>query len=200
MLDFLIPDRPRVAGPASRAWNTAKTAAQIVVMWSVILGLLPLTIERFERILGLPSLPPMTTAGSIIFILASVCGLVTANVLVRDGDGTPLPLDTARRFVVSGPYRHVRNPMAMFGFTQGVGVGLWFGSPGVLVYTAIGAMIWQRVARPWEEADLEARFGDRYRRYRSAVACWIPRLRPYEEDTATMTDSPPAADADCRST
>jgi protein-S-isoprenylcysteine O-methyltransferase Ste14 len=181
MLALLIPFRPREARPATRAWNTVKTLGQIVVMWSVILGLLPMMIVSIEHTLGLSPLPRLRGIGMTLLLIGSLLGLVTANVMVRDGAGTPLPLDTARNLVVSGPYRYVRNPMAIFGFVQGLGVGLWLGSLGVLVYTVIGAAIWQWVARPWEEADLEIRFADRYRRYRSAVPCWIPRYTAYWE-------------------
>ena len=177
----LIPSRPRVARPASRGWNSLKTLGQIVVMWSLLLGLLPLGIDLLERRLGWPRLPAFPLVGTLLFVAASLCGLVTANALVRDGDGTPLPLDTARKLVVTGPYRYVRNPMAMFGFAQGIGLGIGLGSPAVLAYTAVGMVIWQHLARPWEEADLEQRFGDRYRRYRAAVRCWIPRLQPYTD-------------------
>lgn len=181
----LIPSGPRVAGPASRGWNSLKTTGQIVAMWSLLLGALPLGIDVVERWFGMPRLPACSGLGATLFAVASLFGLVTANALVRDGEGTPLPLDTARKLVISGPYRYVRNPMAMFGFAQGFGVGLWLGSPGVLAYTAVGMVIWQRLARPWEEADLERRFGERYRRYRAAVPCWIPRLIPYGEETVS---------------
>ena len=185
-----MPRGPRVARPGSRAWNSLKTIGQIVVMWTMLLGLLPLGIDHCERWLGMPRLPPLPTVGAALFVAASLLGLVTANVLVRDGEGTPLPLDTARKLVVAGPYRHVRNPMAMFGFAQGIGVGLWLGSPGVLAYTAAGIAIWQFVARPWEEIDLEQRFGEPYRRYRAAVPCWIPRLAPYEESGPAISRRP----------
>lgn len=178
-LASLIPARPRVAQPASRAVNTAKTVAQIVVMWSVLLAAVPLGLAWAEESWGLGRWPARPLLGSGLFGLMSLLGLATANVLVRDGRGTPLPLDTARELVVSGPYRHVRNPMAIFGFGQGLAVGLWLGSPAVLAYTAIGMAVWQWLARPWEEADLEARFGPRYLRYKAAVPCWIPRLKPY---------------------
>jgi protein-S-isoprenylcysteine O-methyltransferase Ste14 len=118
--------------------------------------------------------------GAVLTVAGSLLGLWTANVLVRDGAGTPLPLDTARELVVAGPYRHVRNPMAIGGFGQGIGVAVWLGAPAVLAYVAVGMAIWQWIARPWEERDLEERFGDRYRRYRAAVPCWLPRLAPYD--------------------
>jgi protein-S-isoprenylcysteine O-methyltransferase Ste14 len=179
ILRHLMPRGPRVARPASRTWNSLKTIGQIIVMWTVLLGLLPLGIDRLDQWLGVPRLPALPPFGAVLFLAASVLGLVTANVLVRDGEGTPLPFDTARQLVVAGPYRHVRNPMAMFGFAQGIGIGLGLGSLTVLAYTAVGMAIWQCVARPWEEADLERRFGEPYRRYRAAVPCWIPRLTPY---------------------
>jgi protein-S-isoprenylcysteine O-methyltransferase Ste14 len=181
----LMPSGPRVARPASRGWNSLKTVAQIAVMWGLLLGVLPLGIDLVERWLGSPRLPACPGLGAMLFAVASLLGLATANALVRDGEGTPLPLDTARKLVLSGPYRHVRNPMAMFGFAQGFAVGLWLGSPAVLVYTAVGVVIWQGLARPWEEADLERRFGDRYRRYRAAVHCWIPRLTPFTDDAVS---------------
>jgi protein-S-isoprenylcysteine O-methyltransferase Ste14 len=178
-LASLIPARPRVARPAPRALNTAKTAAQIAVMWSVLLAAVPLALARVEEASGLAGVPARPLLGAGLFGAMSLFGLMTANVLVRDGRGTPLPLDTARDLVVSGPYRFVRNPMAIFGFGQGFAVGLWLGSPAVFVYTAVGMAVWQWLARPWEEADLEARFGETYRRYKAAVPCWIPRLTPY---------------------
>jgi protein-S-isoprenylcysteine O-methyltransferase Ste14 len=194
-LASLIPDRPRVAVPASRAWNTSKTLGQIVVMWSVLLGLVPWATAWLERWLHGPRLPATDPVGGGVFLAASLLGLGTANVFVRDGAGTPLPLDTARRLVIAGPYRHVRNPMAMFGFAQAIGVGMWLRSPGVLVYTAVGMAIWQGLARPWEEADLERRFGDRYRRYRAVVSCWWPRLAPYRDDEPNQ----PPRRSTCRS-
>lgn len=179
--------RPRVARPARRGWNTCKTVLQIVVMWGILLGVVPLMIHRLEGRFGIPAFAGHAVLGSCLFLVFSVCGLLTANVMVRDGVGTPLPLDTARHLVVSGPYRYVRNPMAIGGFGQGFAIGLWLGSPGVLGYVAIGVAIWQLLARPWEERDLEARFGDRYRRYRDAVPCWLPRRRPYVDPGSVVT-------------
>ncbi len=69
--------------------------------------------------------------------------------------------------------------MACASLIQGVAVGLALGSPLVLVYVLCGALAWNFGARPWEEADMEARFGEEFQRYTNAVRCWIPRLRPY---------------------
>ena len=66
--------------------------------------------------------------------------------------------------------------MAIAGITQGVAVGLILSSWLVVAYAIAGSLLWNFVVRPLEEHDLEARFGDQYRRYRSAVRCWWPRL------------------------
>ena len=92
--------------------------------------------------------------------------------------------------MVSGPYRYTRNPFAIGGLLMGLGIGLWLGSPLTLVYVLLGAMLWNGRARPWEEADLERRFGDPYRHYRRSVPCWRMRLRPYrshETSSASRT-------------
>ena len=93
------------------------------------------------------------------------------------GQGTPLPIDTARELVIVGPYRYVRNPMAIAGLSQAAAVGLFLGSPGVVLYAITGAVVWSVFVQPREEADLLHRFGVRYAKYRREVSCWIPTWR-----------------------
>jgi protein-S-isoprenylcysteine O-methyltransferase Ste14 len=92
------------------------------------------------------------------------------------GAGTPLPSAMPNHLVIAGPYRWVRNPMAVAGITQGVAVGLVLGSWLVIAYSMIGSLLWNYAVRPLEEADLEERFGAEFRQYRDAVRCWIPRV------------------------
>lgn len=90
------------------------------------------------------------------------------------GDGTPLPSAATTRLVTSGPYRFVRNPMAVAGIVQGVAVGLILESWLVVAYAIAGSLAWNRFVRPVEEADLVAKFGDEYLACGSRVRCWIP--------------------------
>jgi len=117
-------------------------------------------------------------AGVALLVAASALGLWAAAVMSTLGAGTPLPSAMPNRFVLAGPYRLVRNPMAVAGIAQGVGVGLVLGSWIVVAYALVGGVVWHVVIRPLEEADLEARFGDEFRRYRAAVRCWVPRAVP----------------------
>jgi len=92
------------------------------------------------------------------------------------GDGTPLPTATAPRLVIAGPYRYVRNPMALAGIAQGVAVGFYLGSYGVIAYSLLGAIFWHTAVRPVEEHDLVERFDESYVQYRKSVRLWFPRL------------------------
>jgi protein-S-isoprenylcysteine O-methyltransferase Ste14 len=121
--------------------------------------------------------------GAGAFVLASALGLWSCVTMALRGEGTPLPAETARRLVVAGPYRWVRNPMAVAGGLQTATVGLVTGSWLVIVIAVVGALAWHTLIRPAEEADLASRFGDPYERYRSAVRCWIPTRPP---DTWTV--------------
>jgi len=185
--------RPRVARSASAAWNVTKTLLQALGMWVVFFAALPRAVLALEDMLldgavrfdGRPWLWPAAAA----FLVAGTIGLATGAFLAAHGDGTPFPLDTARRLVIAGPYRWVRNPMAMVSFVQGAAVGVALGSPAVLAYVAVGILIWNFGARPWEEADLLERFGAEYALYRRRVRCWRVRLRPY--DPGREEDEPP---------
>lgn len=177
--------RTRLSKTSSSAVNLAKTLVQVAIFWGFFLWLLPTLIIRVEALLDLPSFQPSPMVGWTLFGLLSAVGLSSGIIFALWGKGTPLPLDTATQLVVRGPYRFVRNPMALAGIGQGVCVGIVFGSPWVILYSLAGAVLWHLFARPWEEQDLEARFGGPYVAYRAAVPLWVPRLRPYPVVEAT---------------
>jgi protein-S-isoprenylcysteine O-methyltransferase Ste14 len=79
--------------------------------------------------------------------------------------------------------------MAISGVGQGLAVGLFLGSPLVLIYALIGAFIWQLIFRPLEEDDLLEHFGTDYESYRQNVRCWIPRLTPYQIDGTALSSN-----------
>jgi protein-S-isoprenylcysteine O-methyltransferase Ste14 len=173
----------RVATDAPAWRHVAATLAQTVVFWTVFLFVLPELVEQVEHELGSVStlhdvLPHARTAGAMLFALGGALGLWSGLVMALRGRGTPLPTAAARQFVVSGPYRVIRNPMALGGIAQGVAVGLWRGSPAVVLYALAGAVLWHCVARPAEERFLAARFGPTFTGYRDRVPLWLPRLLP----------------------
>ena len=177
---------------AKTSWILVKTAMQIIVVWSLILFVFPVLIVRLEAKLGIPqfAFPMQKTISAILFCSISLVGLSGAHAMARIGRGTPLPLDAARKLVVSGIYSFVRNPMAISGIGQGLAVGLFLGSPLVLVYALMGGFIWQLIFRPLEEADLARNFGADYENYCRNVRCWIPRIKSYQiEGNAASSNS-----------
>ncbi|MBF4606768.1 methyltransferase family protein [Curtobacterium sp. VKM Ac-1393] len=176
------PLRFRTADPhAARSRHVVATTLQIVVFWGLFLGVFPVLIAFAEHRWQVhPALPgPVVTTlfvtGLVVLMFASALGIASAAAMSTKGAGTPLPSASANRLVVAGPYRSVRNPMALAGITQGVAVGLVLGSWMVVVYALAGSIVWNCIVRPLEEADLEERFGDDFRRYTARVRCWVPR-------------------------
>ena len=182
----------RQAKPAQTNWILAKTAAQIFVVWGVILFIIPSFIVKLEDKLGVPhfAFPFQKPLAAILFVVISLLGLSSAFTMSRIGRGTPLPMDSARALVIRGAYAYVRNPMAISGIGQGLAVALFLGLPLVFIYALMGGLIWQLIFRPLEEGDLQANFGADYENYRRAVRCWIPRFKAYQNDeTAASSNS-----------
>lgn len=172
----------RPAAERSTRANVARTLLQASVFWALFVVVLPLAIAAAERALGLARSAPTghVPFGLTLIVVFGALNVWAGLVMAVVGRGTPLPLDTARVLVVRGPYRFVRNPMAIGGLGAGLGVGVALSSPGVACMVVVGALLWHTVARPVEERDLAARFGDDYARYRGAVRNWWPRARPYD--------------------
>jgi protein-S-isoprenylcysteine O-methyltransferase Ste14 len=169
----------RAARSTAARDNVGRTGAQIAVFWGLFLVVIPVVIAAIEQRWGLQLAAPaaVRVAGAVILVAASALGIWSALAMSLRGEGTPLPSAMAHRLVVTGPYRYVRNPMALAGIAQGVAVGLMLGSWLVVLYALSGSLFWNRIVRPLEEADLQARFGVEFAAYRDRVACWIPRLR-----------------------
>lgn len=171
----------RRARPAGSAWNLLKTFFQTAIFWTVFLLLLPIAIFSAERALGWRDFA--STGGAMIgwltFSFASCLGLASGYTMATAGRGTPLPIDCPRRLVTAGPYRYVRNPMAIAGLSQAAAIGVAVGSWGILLYVFVGALLWDQFVKPVEEEHLAMQFGSDYEAYRGQVRCWVPRRHPY---------------------
>ena len=200
--EWMVARGPFAFRPASaRAGATRHviaTAVEILIFWGVFLAAIPFTIAFVEEqwSLEIPFPSATRTVGLVAFLLASGLGLWAAATMSTIGAGTPLPSAMPNRLVIAGPYRFVRNPMAVSGIVQGIAVGLMLSSWLVIVYAVAGSLVWNFAVRPLEEADLDARFGDEFRRYRASVRCWWPRFDVAGEASARRelrATRPPAA-------
>ena len=154
------------------------SAAFMVAGPGVVTGLVPWLLTRW-RMRPVPGGIPVRAAGAG---LIAAGGAVAAHAFARfavDGLGTPLPVAPTRYLVVTGMYRHVRNPMYIALDAVIVGQALLLGQRRLLCYAALTAIPPAVFARLYEEPKLAATYGAEYEEYRRNVRGWLPRLRPW---------------------
>lgn len=95
------------------------------------------------------------------------------------GLGTPAPLAPPTRLVISGQYRHVRNPMYVAVLAIVIGQGFVLGSVVLLRYAVVVWLLVYAFVLLYEEPTLRAQFGPLYDAYRQNVRRWWPRIRPW---------------------
>lgn len=123
-------------------------------------------------------LPPWMAGGGILLMvigaaLAFVCfGLFSASGALTLGRHFPFP--DPEVFISWGPYKHVRNPMAMGGLTVLCGWGLYELSPSILLFASLMVVSMHLFVVYVEEPKLERRFGESYREYKRRVNRWVP--------------------------
>ena len=120
----------------------------------------------------------------IVGIVISACGVAillrSIVEFARRGRGTLSPLDPARKLVVTGLYRWVRNPMYLGVLLVLLGEVLIAPSIALAVYAASFFIAVNTFTRYFEEPYLLRTFGPSYDLYRANVRRWIPRSSPWD--------------------
>ena len=166
------------SAPMTKLAAVSWTSAQILIFWWTFLWILPKGIFELEERLEITDVTRFAAnhlVAPILFAMASALGIAAAHAMNCTGKGTPLPTANAPNLVATGPYRFVRNPMALAGILQGLCTGWFLGSYAVVAYALLGAVIWHILVRPSEERELTERFGDEYAHYKSRAPLWIVR-------------------------
>ena len=96
---------------------------------------------------------------------------------LRQGRGTPAPIDPPKELVAAGFYRYVRNPMYVGVLAMILGHFLWFGYWNLLMYALVVFLAFHIFVTSYEEPTLKKKFGASYEEYLRRVPRWIPRLR-----------------------
>ncbi len=115
----------------------------------------------------------------MLLIGAGLAPIAGAFAEFTRADGTPVPVASPPRLVVSGFYRYVRNPIYVGFISVLAGQVLLTGSASLLEYTAVAWCVSAAAVRFYEEPVLARKFGAEYRQYQRAVRAWIPRLHPW---------------------
>jgi protein-S-isoprenylcysteine O-methyltransferase Ste14 len=146
---------------------------------TLVLFLIPAWTLESAGIGRPPGTGPMQVAGIVIAVLGLGLALWSVVVFAVVGRGTPAPFDPPRRLVARGPYRFVRNPMAMGIGSALVGAALFYRSWQLAVVAAVFFVILHLFVVLYEEPTLLRTFGEDYAAYRGAVRRWWPRWKGY---------------------
>lgn len=136
-------------------------------------------VPRLDAVLGLPKLAfgaGNLIAGAVLVGVGLFYALWSIGDQLFTARGTPLPMMATQKLLVSGPFRHCRNPMAFGTMAAYLGISVLAGSiASILVVLMLsGLLIWyiKRV----EERELTARFGEQYLAYKRSTSFLIPHL------------------------
>lgn len=155
----------------------------LVLAPGTVAGLVPWWISRWRMhsaLLGTNAsraLGVVLLAGSLVVLLDSF-----AQFALR-GLGTPAPILPTRHLVVSGLYRHVRNPMYVAVVCLIAGQGLVLGDLRVIGYGALVWLAFHLFVLAYEEPTLRRTHGEEYAVFCANVPRWIPRVRPWNGGT-----------------
>jgi protein-S-isoprenylcysteine O-methyltransferase Ste14 len=96
--------------------------------------------------------------------------------MIRRGHGTPAHMDPPKQLIVTGLYRHVRNPIYLGALIALMGHIIWSGSILVILYSFCYVIAFHILIMAFEEPVLRNKFGKDYEEYCNTVPRWIPRL------------------------
>jgi protein-S-isoprenylcysteine O-methyltransferase Ste14 len=153
----------------------------LVVAPGTVAGLVPWWISRWRVQRPFLGAAELRLVGAVLLV-AGVAVLVDsfARFALR-GLGTPAPVAPPRHLVVTGLYRHVRNPMYSGLMAAILGQALLLGDASLLGYALLVWLLVHLFVVLYEEPTLERTFGEEYTRFRANVPRWIPRARAWKE-------------------
>lgn len=143
----------------------------------IVLVYLPLWITRFRIPAGEPRGQMLLAAALILAGVSPAFESIWRFVVV--GRGTLVPTAPTEHLVVSGFYRHVRNPMYVGILIALAGEAVLFERRAMVAYLAIVWVVVHLFVCFYEEPTLTRRYGDEHLRFKQNVPRWLPRLTPW---------------------
>jgi len=158
-----------------QTWFNALRTLLYASAFVILFTWLALTVRAFDRhfFFALPhSLPPL---GVVLMLAGGIVGVTCIATFIVRGRGTPALFDPPTQFVAVGPYRWVRNPMYIGGFTLLLGFAIYLRSVSILLMVLALAPACHLLVVLHEEPSLKRKFGADYENYLRAVSRWLPR-------------------------
>ena len=163
----------------SRAASLTGSLLFLLIAPGTIAGYIPLLISGLRFDGGLGDSPPLRWAGMALLAFGGLALLECFLRFAWTGLGTPAPIAPPNKLIVTGLYRHVRNPMYVAVVSLVLGQALLLSDPRLLVYAAAVWLCFHLFVLAYEEPTLRAQYPEDYARYGEAVPRWIPRLTPW---------------------
>lgn len=161
----------------SKARSALGSFVFLLIAPGVVAVVVPWFLTGWEARDVFPGRVVLQVVGALLIAAGAVVLLEAFARFALQGLGTPAPVAPTEHLVVSGLYRHVRNPMYLAVAATIVGQALLLGRPVLLAYAALFlAVVWAFV-HWYEEPTLRRQFGSEYDDYRRSVPGWWPRLR-----------------------
>ena len=151
-------------------WPVGFLLVHIALPWG-----LSLLSPRYGWVEGRPG---WFNLSSLLLVVAGIAGAIWTMVLhyIQAPEGWELER-TPKYLLSRGPYKFTRNPMFLAELVLWLGWVLFYGSIAVLAGFSLFWVAMNFLAVPREERDLEARFGEAYRQYKSKVPRWLGKPR-----------------------
>ena len=140
---------------------------------------LPYALSGFRFAPAFMDSQALRVVGAVLAVLGFVPLIESFLRFSLKGLGTPAPIAPPTKLVVTGFYRHVRNPMYVGITTALFGEALLFGSRPLLWELLFVALGFHLFVLAYEEPTLKHQFGAEYETYRANVPRWLPRLLPW---------------------
>ena len=164
----------------------------------VVAYLVPFLLAQGQREAWRFDPPVLKWAGLALGIAATIALIECFARFALKGLGTPAPIAPTEHLVVTGLYRHVRNPMYVAVVAIILAQAMWFASIGVLIYAAVVWAAFTAFVMLYEEPTLSRTFGEEYAAYRAHVRRWIPRISPWYAPPNAASEGPTPQSGDGR--
>ncbi len=163
---------PESSNPPAQQHSRVIVFPPVIPLAGFLLGVILGRLQPADGWIPASLQPGVRALGAALFLLGAA-GFAWMVRTMRKA-GTPIHNSaTPTTLVEGGPFRWTRNPMYLFGSIAYAGLALMLIEPWALVLLPAVLAITHHGVVLREEAFLEHRFGDRYRRYKAEVPRWL---------------------------